>query len=97
MYAAFANEIKYDIRTAVVADLVETMILAEDIQSSQHVLLASKGQPVTQSMIMRLQGFVKTIGVREPFTVLLPMALERTPAGIYAQSMSSPSPMLKAS
>jgi response regulator RpfG family c-di-GMP phosphodiesterase len=97
MYAAFAKEIKYDIRTAVVADLVETMILAEDIQSSQHVLLASKGQPVTQSMIMRLQGFVKTVGVREPFTVLLPMALEGTPAGIPAQPMSSPSQMLRAS
>ena len=97
MYAAFAKEIKYDIQTAVVADLVENMILAEDIQSSQHVLLASKGQQVTQSMIMRLQSFGKTVGVREPFTVLLPMALEGTPAGISTQPTSSPSPMLKAS
>jgi hypothetical protein len=54
------------------------MILAEDIQSSQHMLLASKGQQVTQSMMMRLQNFSKTGGVREPFTVWLPMKLEGT-------------------
>ena len=73
MKAAFAQEIKYEVKTAVVADLLEGMILAEDIQSSQHVLLASKGQQVTPSMVMRLQGFSKTVGVREPFTVVLPM------------------------
>ena len=97
MQAAFAKEIKYIIKTAVVADLVEGMILTEDIQSSQHVLLASKGQQVTQSMIMRLQSFGKTVGVREPFRVLLQMTLEGTSAGIPAQAMSQPVQMLKAS
>ena len=71
--AAFAKEIKYEVKTTVVADLLEGMILAEDIQSSQNVLLASKGQQVTQSMILRLQSFRKSGGVREPFTVLLAM------------------------
>lgn len=97
MHAAFAKEIKYDIRTAVVAELVESMILAEDIQSSQDVLLASKGQQVTQSMIMRLQSFGKTVGVREPFTVLIPMRLEGTSAGTPVQPMIPPRQMLKAS
>jgi hypothetical protein len=97
MKAAFAQEIEYEMKTAVVADLVEGMILAEDIQSSQHVLLASKGQQVTQSMIMRLQNFSKTGGVREPFTVLLPIKLEGTSAGIPAQARSQPVHMLKAS
>jgi response regulator RpfG family c-di-GMP phosphodiesterase len=78
MKAAFAQEIKYEMKTAVVADLREGMILAEGIQSSQHVVLASKGQQVTPSMIMRLQNFSKTGGVREPFTVLLPMTLDGT-------------------
>ncbi len=73
MKAAFAKEIQYEIRTIVVAELQEGMILAEDIQSSQGVLLASKGHQVTPSMVMRLQGFSKTVGVREPFTVVLPM------------------------
>ncbi len=76
MQAAFAKEIQYEIRTAVVADLREGMILAEGIQSSQNMLLASKGQQVTPSMIMRLQNFSKAGGVREPFSVLLPLKLE---------------------
>ena len=97
MKAAFAKEIKYEIRMAVMADLQEGVILAEDIQSSQHMLLASKGQQVTQSMIMRLQNFSKTGGVREPFTVLLPMKLECTSAGIPSQASSQPIHMLKAS
>ena len=73
MKAAFAKVIQYEIRTTVVAELQEGMILAEDIQSSQGVLLASKGLQVTPSMVMRLQGFSTTVGVREPFTVVLPM------------------------
>ncbi|THJ24815.1 MAG: response regulator [Nitrospira sp. CG24E] len=97
MQAAFAQETKCVIKTAVVADLVEDMILAEDIQSSQHVLLASKGQQVTQSMIMRLQSFGRASGVREPFKVLIPMKLEDTSAGITAQAVSQPAQMLKAS
>ena len=97
MKTAFAREIKYEMKTAVVADLREGMILGEDIQSSQHVLLASKGQQVTQSMVMRLQNFGKASGVREPFTVMLPMKLEGTSAGIPAQATSQPVHMLKAS
>jgi response regulator RpfG family c-di-GMP phosphodiesterase len=97
MKAAFAREIKYEMKSAVVADLREDMILAEDIHSSQHVLLASKGQQVNQSMIMRFQNFSKTGGVREPFKVLLPMKLEGTLDGIPSQTASQPAHMLKAS
>ena len=71
--SACAKELKYEVKTTVVAGLLEGMILAEDIQSSQYVLLASKGQQVTQSMILRLQSFMKSGGVREPFTVLFAM------------------------
>jgi hypothetical protein len=73
------------------------MILAEDIQSSQNVLLASKGQQVTQSMILRLQSFKKSGGIREPFTVLLPMKLDDTVAAMPSQASSPPVRMLKAS
>ncbi|MEK6786621.1 MAG: HD domain-containing phosphohydrolase [Nitrospirota bacterium] len=71
---AFAREIKYEMRTTTVANLDKGMILGEDIKSSTEVLLASKGQEVTPSMIMRLQNFGATSGVRQPFTVLIPMA-----------------------
>ncbi|MEQ1846205.1 MAG: HD domain-containing phosphohydrolase [Nitrospira sp.] len=71
---AFAREIKYEMRTTTVVDLHEGMILGEDIKSSTEVLLASKGQEVTPSMIMRLQNFGGISGIRQPFTVLIPMA-----------------------
>ncbi|MGC4096681.1 MAG: hypothetical protein QM706_06155 [Nitrospira sp.] len=60
-------------RTTVVADLQEGMILGEDILSTTEVLLASKGQEVNQSMIVRLENFSGTGGIRQPFTVLIPM------------------------
>ncbi len=68
--ATFVKEIHYEMRTIVVEDLREGMILSEDIKSNTEVLVASKGQAVTQSMIMRLQNFS---GIRQPFTVLIPL------------------------
>lgn len=94
--SAFAKEIKYEVKTTVVADLREGMILGEDIRSSQQVLLASKGQQVTESMMLRLQSFRKSTGVREPFTVLIPI---KTDDGVGATPPQASSPlahMLKA-
>lgn len=83
--AAFAADIKYEVRTVVSADLRVGMILGEDIRSAQDVLLASKGQEVNESIVMRLQNFATTMGVKEPFTVLVPMgerggAMSRSPS-----------------
>jgi response regulator RpfG family c-di-GMP phosphodiesterase len=72
--AAFASEIRYEAKTFMLADLREGVLLGEDILSSANVLLASKGQEVSQSMILRLDSFKKTVGVREPFKVLIPLA-----------------------
>lgn len=95
--SAFAKEIKYEVKTTVVAEMREGMILGDDIHSSQHVLLASKGQQVSQSMILRLQSFRKSIGVREPFTVLLPIETADAIGVAPSQTTSPPIPMLKAS
>lgn len=80
--AAFAGEIKHEVRAAVVADLQHGMLLGEDIKSVKDVLLASKGQEVNASIILRLQNFAKTVGVREPFTVLIPIGTQTTPSGL---------------
>lgn len=72
--AAFAGDITHETRTAVVADLRHGMILGEDLRSVQDVLLASKGQEVNESIIIRLQNFKNTAGVKEPFTVLIPIS-----------------------
>jgi response regulator RpfG family c-di-GMP phosphodiesterase len=68
---AFSQEIKYEMRALGITDLASGMVLAEDLISSQGVLLASKGQEVNQSMILRLVNFRKTVGVREPISVLI--------------------------
>jgi response regulator RpfG family c-di-GMP phosphodiesterase len=82
---AFADDIKYEVRSAVVTELQLGMILAEDIRTSGDVLLASKGQEVNQSIIMRLQNFAKAVGVREPFTVLIQIGAQS-----HAMNLSEP-------
>ncbi len=74
--AAFAGDIKHEVRTVVVADLRHGMILGEDIKSGKDVLLASKGQEVNASIIIRLQNYKNTAGVKEPFTVLIPIGAQ---------------------
>ncbi|WHZ15305.1 MAG: Two-component transcriptional response regulator, RocR family / Domain of unknown function [Nitrospira sp.] len=78
---AFAEEIQYEVRTAVIADLRPGMVLDEDLKSSDYVLLCAKGQEINASTIMRLANFSKTIGVRQPFYVLVPIAREADLAG----------------
>ncbi|MEK7764415.1 MAG: HD domain-containing phosphohydrolase [Nitrospirota bacterium] len=91
--AALAKEIKYEMRMTVVAEIREGMILAEDITSSNDVLVVSKGQEVNPSMIMKLQNFRKTVGVREPFKVLLLMSGESSQGESSGQNASHPAPM----
>ncbi|MBV6471733.1 response regulator [Nitrospirales bacterium NOB] len=68
---AFAQEIQYEVRTVVIADLRPGMVLNEDLKSSDHVLLCARGQEINASTIMRLTNYSKTIGVRQPFDVLV--------------------------
>lgn len=70
---AFAADIKHEVRTAVVAELRPGMVLGEDILSVKDILLASKGQEVNESMVMRLKNFARAVGVKEPFSVLVPI------------------------
>lgn len=49
------------------------MILDEDIFNKKGVLLATKGQLVTLPLIMGLLNFSQSVGVREPFSVLMPI------------------------
>jgi response regulator RpfG family c-di-GMP phosphodiesterase len=69
--AVFANDIKYEMHRIGVSELRLGMILGEDIRTHTDVLLASKGQEVNESIILRMQNFARTAGVREPFTVLI--------------------------
>ncbi len=47
------------------------MVLAEDVLAKNGLLLASRGQTITYSVKERLLNFSKTIGVKEPISVLV--------------------------
>jgi response regulator RpfG family c-di-GMP phosphodiesterase len=73
MKCSFADEIKYELKSAVVSELVEGMILAEDLRSSGDALLASKGYKVNRPLMVKLLNFKQMSGIREPFMVLSPL------------------------
>jgi ActR/RegA family two-component response regulator len=54
-------------------DLNTKMILDEDVYSKGGVLLASNGQWVTLALLMGLLNYSRSIGVKEPFYVLIPL------------------------
>jgi len=45
------------------------MVLDEDLMSANGMRLLPKGQEITGSMLLRLQGLAESIGVKEPFRV----------------------------
>jgi hypothetical protein len=49
------------------------MILAEDVVGETGALFVAKGQEVSQSLVMRLEGLVSMGTVKQPFLVLLPL------------------------
>lgn len=55
-------------------DLNRQMILDEDVRTIQGVLLASKGQRVTEPVLRGILNYSMTVGVHEPFLVLVPLA-----------------------
>jgi response regulator RpfG family c-di-GMP phosphodiesterase len=64
-------EAKYQVRSVMVRDLEENMILAEDVKTVMGLLLISKGQEVSRPLLERLKNFVITPGVQEPIRVIV--------------------------
>ncbi len=54
-------------------ELNSQMIVDEDIYSTSGLLLAAKGQPVTFPISSGLLNFSRSVGVKEPFAVLIPL------------------------
>jgi hypothetical protein len=55
--------------TVKVAGLQIGMVLDEDLMSAKGMRLLPKGQEITESMLLRVQGFAESIGVSEPVRV----------------------------
>ncbi len=54
-----------------IRELATGMILNEDVRAQNGMLIVAKGQEVTSILIERLQSFSKSVGVKEPFRVML--------------------------
>lgn len=52
-------------------DLQSGMVLSENVLSSTGLMLISKGQEVSLSLLARLKNFANTLGVKEPIRVFL--------------------------
>jgi hypothetical protein len=54
-------------------DLTTQMTLDEDVHTSKGMLLAAQGQKVTTALLNGILNYSETIGVKEPFAVLVPL------------------------
>ncbi len=67
-------EAKYEVKILRVGQLQENMILAEDVRNSKGVLLITKDQVLTRPLLLHLQNFAQSTGVKEPIRVLEPIS-----------------------
>ena len=56
------------------SELNRHMTLDEDVRTKQGILLASRGQRVTEPVLRGILNYSVTVGVHEPFLVLVPLA-----------------------
>lgn len=97
LIAILSEDVKFEVKSIEVAELRDGMILVEDIHSSLSELLASKGQEVTQSMRLRLQGLTNSTPIQESFLVMLPKPMSHQQSDTGEQVMRRFSQNLKAS
>jgi response regulator RpfG family c-di-GMP phosphodiesterase len=58
-------------RSLMLKDLREGMIVMEDIETTDRILLIKKGQILSEASILRLNNYGKSVGVKEPISVLI--------------------------
>lgn len=68
-----SNTLPYKTKEVFMADLAPPMVLAEDIRAKSGALVIPKGQPVTFTMLTRLNNFSLFQPIREPIKVFLPV------------------------
>lgn len=61
-----------EIRGVNVQQLRPDMILAEDVRTTENILLVSRGQEVSAPLIERIRSFAQTAGIKEPILVQVP-------------------------
>jgi response regulator RpfG family c-di-GMP phosphodiesterase len=76
-------------RTAAIymRDLKLNMILNEDIRSKSGLYLIPKGQLVSEPVMARMMNFNKSMGIIEPFSVLVPLSRPSTLPKVPAREL----------
>ncbi len=70
------DEIKYNVKSLPIRDLRERMILAEDVfLRDGGKLVLARGHELTEPIVDRFRKYHKTLGIREPVKVLLPIEI----------------------
>lgn len=69
--AVIGLEAKYQLRNVAVQELKENMILAEDVKTLKGLLLISKGQEVSRTLLEGLNKFASSPGIQEPIHVIV--------------------------
>lgn len=71
--SASTGAVETEVRAIHLRDLRPNMIIDEDLWAANGLLLAAKGQPVSEAVIARLQNFSKFSWNDKPFSVLVPL------------------------
>lgn len=82
------KEAKYVVKELRLRELKESMILAEGIRSAKGILLIAHGQEITRTLLLHLNNFADTQGIREPIKAIIPLRQEPeglTPAPNHPQ------------
>ncbi len=67
------DEARFQVKELPLQELQLNMIVGEDVVSLKGVLLIAKGQEITPALLERLKNFSRTVGVKEPIRVLIPV------------------------
>lgn len=73
-------KVSSDIKLVSVQTLNESMVLAEDIRTTQDVLVAAKGQQITLSVATLLKNYVRRHEINEKISIYQPSATKVTVA-----------------
>lgn len=70
----FDFDLENMVQVSITTDRLTTqMILDENIYTNSDMLLASKGQKITEAVLRGILNYSFTIGIKEPFMVLVPL------------------------
>jgi response regulator RpfG family c-di-GMP phosphodiesterase len=73
---SLGHEAEFRVERVRVSDLKLSMVLAEDVISTDGRLLIAKGHELSESIVRHLQSRARNEGVREPIQVLVPVPKE---------------------